>query len=161
MKRKDLKETWVSFIQMHQRNERRGFDEILYQQHVQRINNMKSTLDNHNKPKLKPIPKYALENKQRNKTIQLQNAELLQRLAKIKSSIQTTNHVSVLRQLRLKQQLYDLQRELKENKLTKANAELSAALEKCKPSICFEKFEKDFRKSRALMKNMSLYPEYL
>jgi len=86
---------------------------------------------------------------------------LLQRLAKIKSSIQTTNHVSVLRQLRLKQQLYDLQRELKENKLTKANAELSAALEKCKPSICFEKFEKDFRKSRALMKNMSLYPEYL
>ena len=87
--------------------------------------------------------------------------ELLYRLAQTKASIQTHNHVSVLRQLRLKQQIAHIERTLKQRNINIENNRLLQAIQQVKPSISFDKLDEDYQKSREKMKLMSLYPEYI
>ena len=143
------------------RNERRGFEQILYEQHRLRIENAKPVIDTYQHTKLKPIPRYEIENRLQQSKIDIENMELLYRLAQTKASIQTHNHVSVLRQLRLKQQMTRIERKLKQRNIDIENNRLLHAIQQVKPSISFEQMDKDYQKSREKVKLMSLYPEYI
>lgn len=143
------------------RNERRGIEKWLYEQHVQRINNAKSLIDTYQHTKIKPIPRYEIENRIQQSKIDKENMELLYRLAQTKTSIQTHNHVSVLRQLRLKQQMARIERTLRLRNIDIENNRLLNAIQQVKPSISFEQMDKDYQKSREKLKLMSLYPEYI
>lgn len=143
------------------RNERRGFEQILYEQHRLRIENAKPVIDTYQHTKLKPIPRYEIEKRIQQSKIDIENMELLYRLAQTKASIQTHNHVSVLRQLRLKQQMTRIERTLRLRNIDIENNRLLHAIQQVKPSISFEKMDKDYQKSRDKVKLMSLYPEYI
>lgn len=143
------------------RNERRGIDKLLYEQHVHRINHAKPVIDTYQHTKIKPIPRYEIENKIQQRKIDIENMELLYRLAQTKASIQTHNHVSVLRQLRLKQQMTRIERKLKQRNIDIENNRLLHAIQEVKPSVSFEQMDKDYQKSREKVKLMSLYPEYI
>ena len=88
---------------VRKRNERKGFEKLLYEQHVHRINNAKPVIDTYQHTKINRFQE-EIENRLQQNKIDIENMELLYRLAQTKASIQTHNHVSVLRQLRLKQQ---------------------------------------------------------
>ena len=143
------------------RNERRGFEQILYEQHRLRIENAKPVIDTYQHTKLKPIPRYEIENRLQQSKIDIENMELLYRLAHTKASIQTHNHISVLRQLRLKQQMTRIERTLRLRNIDIENNRLLHAIQQVKPSISFEQMDKDYQKSREKVKLMSLYPEYI
>jgi len=145
----------------HRRNERIGFEKILYEQHKNRINNSRTVLDTHQHTKIKPIPKYKIENQIQRKKIEFENANFLTRLAKVRGAIKTHNHISVIRQLQLKKYLARIKRRSELQKIQNDNMRLLNAIQKVKPSIKVEEFEKDFEKSRKIIKTMSLYPEYI
>jgi len=142
-------------------NERKGFEKLLYEQHVYRINHAKPVIDTYQHTKIKPIPRYEIENRIQQSKIDIENMELLYRLAQTKTSIQTHNHVSVLRQLRLKQQIAHIERKLKQRNIDIENNRLLYAIQEVKPTISFEQIEKEYQKSREKVKLMSLYPEYI
>jgi len=146
---------------VRKRNERRGIDKLLYEQHVHRINHAKPVIDTYQHTKIKPIPRYEIEKRIQQSKIETENMELLYRLAQTKASIQTHNHVSVLRQLRLKQQIAHIERTLKQRNINIENNRLLQAIQQVKPSISFDKLDEDYQKSREKMKLMSLYPEYI
>ena len=43
---------------IRQRNERTGYNKIMYEQHLRRVEQMKPSVDSYYTPTLKPIPKY-------------------------------------------------------------------------------------------------------
>ena len=139
------------------RNERRGIEQLMYEQHRQRLQNVKPVIDTYQHTKIKPIPRYEIEKRIQQNKIETENMELLYRLAQAKSSIQTHNHMSVLRQLRLKQQIANIERTLKQRHINMENNRLLLAIQRVQPSISFEKLDKDYQKSREKMKLMSLY----
>lgn len=143
------------------RNERRGIEKIMYEQHVHRINNAKPVIDTYQHTKIKPIPRYEIENRIQQSKIDIENMELLYRLAQTKACIQTHNHISVLRQLRLKQQIARIERKLRQQNINIENNRLLHAIQQVKPSISFDKLDEDYQRSRKKVKLMSLYPEYI
>lgn len=150
-----------SMFGIHRRNERTGYEKILFEKHKNRVNNAHTVLDTYQYTKIKPIPKYKFENQIQRKKIYLENADLLTRLAKVRAATHTHHHISVIRQLQLKKHLTRVKRTTELRRIQKGNVELLNAIQKVKPSICIEAFEKDFEKSRKIMKTMSLYPEYI
>ena len=146
---------------IHNRNERTGYEKILFEQHKNRLNNSQTILDTHQHTKIKPIPKYKIENLLQKRRIDVENADLLTLLAKVRAATHTHHHISVIRQLQLKKHLTRVKRITELQRIQKGNAELLNAIQKVKPSICIEEFEKDFERSRKIMKTMSLYPEYI
>lgn len=143
------------------RNERRGIEQLMYEQHRKRIQHAKPVIDTYQHTKIKPIPRYEIEKRIQQNKIETENMELLYRLAQAKASIQTHNHISVLRQLRLKQQIANIERTLKQRHINMENNRLLDAIQRVQPSISFEKLDKDYQKSRKKLKLMSLYPEYI
>lgn len=143
------------------RNERRGIEQVLYEQHRERIHYIEPVVDTHQCAIIKPIPRYALENQMRQRKIDVENADLLHRLARTKSSIRSRNHVAVLRQLRLKQRLAHMKRQLRDHRIRKENEKFLGALQEVRPTISFKELDKDYQKTRTQVKLMSLYPEYI
>lgn len=141
------------------RNERMGIEKLMYEQHRKRIQQAKPMIDSYQHTKLKPIPRYEIEKRIQQSKIDTENMELLYRLAQAKSSIKTHNHISVLRQLRLKQQITNIERKLTQQNINIENNKLLNTIQHIKPNISFEKFDKDYQKSREKIKIMSLYPE--
>lgn len=140
------------------RNERVGYEKILFEQHRKRVSNSKTCLDTHQYTKIKPIPKYQMENYLREKQIDRENTYLLERLSRTKCQIETYNHISVLRQLQWKKRLSNLKRKQDNYRINCENQRLLSSLQTVKPTICIEKMEQDFKKSRQKIKLMALYP---
>jgi hypothetical protein len=131
------------------RNERRDVEQLLYEQHRRRIQYIQPVVDTHQCTLIKPIPRYALENQMQQRKIDVENAELLHRLTQAKTSIKTHNHVAVLRQLRLKQQLAHIKRRLRDHRIRKENEKMLSAFQSVKPTISFQALENEYQKARA------------
>ena len=143
------------------RSERIGYEKQIYKQHCERIANARPTINTRSIQKLKPIPRYVIENRIRENKINMENMELLLRLANIKSSIQSHNHISVLRQLKIKQQIYKIGQKLKKQRIDIENKKLAQTIQNVKPSICMKKLEYEYKKTRDKIKLLSLYPEFI
>lgn len=144
---------------MRRRCERVGYEKLLYDQHISRITKMKPSVDTIQMTKIKPLPKYEIENQMREKKRHKGNAELLCRLTKAKCAIKTSHHISVLRQLQIKKQLSYIKRNIDNRIIVDGNMRLLRAIQEVRPTISIESFEHDYMKSREKMKLMSLYPE--
>ncbi len=146
---------------IRQRNERTGYNKIMYDQHVRRVEEMKPSVDSHYKPSLKPIPKYRIEHNANKRKIEKENSEMLLRLYQTESCIDCRQHMAVVRQLRLKKQLAFVSHKMDIDKINKENHRLFDELNNVRPSIDIHTLEKDYQKSREKIKTMSLYPEYI
>lgn len=146
---------------IRQRNERTGFNKIMYEQHLRRVEQMKPSVDCNYKPTLKPIPKYRIEHNANKRKIEKENAELLLRLYQTESCVDCRQHMAVVRQLRLKKQLASVSHKIHTDNINRENQRLLDALREVRPSIDIKKLEEDFQKTREKIKLMSLYPEYI
>ena len=146
---------------LRQRNERTGFNKIMYEQHLRRVEQMIPSVDSHYTPILKPIPKYSTEHNEHNRKIEKENTELLLRLYQTEPCVDCRQHMAVLRQLRLKKQLASVSHKIHTDKINKENQRLLDALRDVRPTIDIKKLDEDFQKSREKIKLMSLYPEYI
>lgn len=141
-----------------ERNERKGYDRILFENHKKRIINMKPRIDSHYIEKLKKIPRLHIDNLIKKKKIMNENMQLLTRIYNVKPTLDNYNHISVIRQLQFKKQITHIERQNRENKIKKENDKLLKSIQNVKPSININKFENDFQKHNNIKKMMLLYP---
>ena len=141
-----------------ERNERKGYDRILFENHKKRIINMKPRIDSRYIEKLKKIPRLHIDNLIKKKKIMNENMQLLTRIYNVKPTLDNYNHISVIRQLQFKKQITHIERQNRENKIKKENDKLLKSIQNVKPSININKFENDFQKHNNIKKMMLLYP---
>ena len=146
---------------IRQRNERTGYNQLMYEQHLRRVEQMKPTVDNIHAPRLKPIPKYRIEHNVNKRKIEKENSEMLQRLCQTESTVDCRQHISVVRQLRLKKQMASVSHRMNIDKINNENHRLLDTLCHVRSSIDIRVLENDYQKSREKIKTMSLYPEYI
>ena len=146
---------------IRQRNERTGYNQLMYEQHLRRVEQMKPTVDNIHTPTLKPIPKYRIEHNVNKRKIEKENSEMLQRLCQTESTVDCRQHISVVRQLRLKKQMASVSHRMNIDKINNENHRLLDTLCHVRSSIDIRVLENDYQKSREKIKTMSLYPEYI
>lgn len=122
---------------MRQRSERRLYDKILYEQHLERMKSMLPTIDN-NEPRKHPFNHRRLrELIAQNRKIEKENIQILQNIAIAiqKSNIENTlsNHVHNIRNF--KKQLYRVKRKNELQKITDENLQLLSRIQTVPPTI--------------------------
>ena len=141
-----------------ERNERKGYDKILFENHKKRVMNMKPRIDSHYIEKLKKIPRFGIDDQIRKRRIINENMQLLTRIYHVKPTLDNYNHISVIRQLQFKKKNFHIERQNRENRIKNENNKLLKLIQNVKPSINVNKFENDFRKHNNIKKMMLLYP---
>jgi hypothetical protein len=118
------------------RSERIGIEKILYKQHLERLKNVEPVTDCHfYGPKITPIPRYTDENNRARRKIEKENAQLLTRLAKVKSGTATHHHMSIVRQLRWQQYLLHVERINRLKRIVQQNQRLLRNIQNVKPTL--------------------------
>jgi len=122
---------------MRQRSERRLYDKILYEQHLERMKSMLPTIDN-NEPRKHPFNHRRLrELIAQTRKIEKENIQILQNIAIAiqKSNIENTlsNHVQNIRNF--KKQLYRVKRKNELQKITNENLQLLSRIQTVPPTI--------------------------
>lgn len=148
---------------MNGRPERKGYEEITYQQHRERINTMKPTIDC-GPPRAHPFSnKNEMEKQRFQNVVEMDNRLMLERLAKVvqNKSIDNEIHKSVAMHAQFKKKLGLTKKRLEMQKLTEENQRLLKRIQEVPPAYNHLKWEEDARANREIMKNMTLYPEIL
>jgi len=148
---------------MNGRPERKGYEEITYQQHRERINTMKPTIDC-GPPRAHPFSnKNEMEKQRFQNVVEMDNRLMLERLAKVvqNKSIDNEIHKSVAMHAQFKKKLGLTKKRLEMQRLTEENQRLLKRIQEVPPAYNHLKWEEDARANREIMKNMTLYPEIL
>lgn len=117
-------------------SERIGIEKILYKQHLKRLKNVEPVTDCHfYGSKITHIPRYADENNRSRRKIEKENAQLLTRLAKVKSGTTTHHHISIVRQLRWQQHLLHVERINRLKHIVQQNQRLLRNIQTAKPTL--------------------------
>lgn len=145
-----------------QRPERRGFDQMLYEQHRQRLRKIAPLIDN-KKPAEKPFSdRWEQEKRREFDRIDVDNKFMLERLAKAveKGRIDNKMHKSIdfHRNFKAQQQINHRRHKLAE--VTRENQELLKRIQEIPPVYNHLQWEDDNRRSDAIIRTMALYPEY-
>lgn len=122
---------------IHQRPERRLYDKLLYEQHIERMKCMLPTVDT-NEPRKHPFNHRRLrELIAQNRKIEKENIQILQNIAIAiqKPNIDNTlsNHVQNIRNF--KKQLYRVKRKNELQKITNENLQLLTRIQTVPPTI--------------------------
>lgn len=148
---------------MNGRPERKGYEEITFQQHRERINTMKPTIDC-GPPRAHPFSnKNEMEKQRFQNVVEMDNRLMLERLAKVvqNKSIDNEIHKSVAMHAQFKKKLGLTKKRLEMQKLTEENQRLLKRIQEVPPAYNHLKWEEDARANREIMRNMTLYPEIL
>jgi hypothetical protein len=141
-----------------ERNERKGYDKILFENHKKRIMNMKPCVDSYYIEKLKKIPRLGIDDQIKKRRIMNENMQLLTRIYHVKPTLDNYNHISVIRQLQFKKQIARIEKQNRENRIKNENDKLLKSIQNVKPNININKFENEFQKHNNIKKMMLLYP---
>jgi hypothetical protein len=145
-----------------QRPERRGYALLCFQQHTDRIKNMKGTVDC-GPPREHPLGNKSEMDKRRNfASIEFDNKLLLERLAKIvqKKTIDNEIHESVATHATFKAKLGLTKKRLEMQRITEENQRLLRRIQEVPPAYNHLDWEEDYRRKEVIKKSMSLYPEF-
>ena len=149
-----------SYMNIHSRHERRGYEQVLYEQHIERIASIKPTIDTSEPRKLPMSNKRYQERIWKNKMIDYDNKLLLQRLANTiqKSTIDNTHNKHMKDFSKFKQRLYRIVRLSRMKKITNENLHLLNRIQTVKPVYSVCQMEQDYNRNQEIMKQMCLYP---
>ena len=145
------------------RPERRGYDAIIYQQHLDRIKSMKPTVDS-GPPREHPFSnKREMEKLRFTSMIEMDNRLMLERLAKVvqNKSIDNEIHKSVAMHAAFKKKLGLTKKRLHMQKITEENQRLLKRIQEVPPAYNHLEWEEEAKRRDEVMKNMTSYPEML
>ena len=144
------------------RPERRGYDKITYEQHVQRIKSMAPTI-NCGPPRAHPLSNKREKDKIREfASIEFDNKLLLERLAKVvqQKTIDNEIHKSVQMHAQFKKKLGLTQKRLEMQKLTEENQRLLKRIQEVPPAYNHLQWEEEAKHRDVVKRCMALYPEF-
>ena len=147
----------------NRRPERIGFEKILYNDHLKRLNGAESLVDTQS-PRPPPLSnKWKIDNLRNKRRIEKENSIILTRLIKIiesGKSIDNSLHKSVEEQLIFKEKIRKCRKRLELERIMEENKNLYNRLIQVEPVYNHVKWELDAKRNDIIKKNMALYPEY-
>ena len=144
------------------RPERRGYDKMNYEQHIERVHNMGATLDC-GPPRAHPLSNKREKDKLREfANIEFDNKLLLERLAKVvqQKTIDNEIHKSVKMHAQFKAKLGLTKKRLEMQKITEENQRLLKRIQEVPPAYNHLKWEEEAKRNEHIKRCMALYPEY-
>ena len=146
-------------INTRRRPERKGYEKILYEQHVERVCTMKPVIDT-SAPRPLPVSnKCERDRIWKNKNIEYDNKLLLERIAKTIQYPTIDNKLDkhVNEQSKFKQRLYHIVRQSRLQHITKENSKLLKRIQMVKPVYSACQMEEEYKKKQEIMKQMCIY----
>lgn len=149
-----------SDMNTHSRPERRGYEQVLYKQHIERIASIKPMIDTSAPHQIPVNNRRERERIWKNKIIEHNNMQLLQRLANTiqKSTIDNTQNKHIQEYSKFKQRLYRNVRLSRLKKITNENLHLLKRIQTVKPAYSVCQMEEDYKRNQEIVKQMCLYP---
>ena len=147
---------------MRSRSERRGFDKIMYEQHVDRVRNVKGFIDC-GPPRAHPLGNKAEMDKRRKfAAIEFDNKLLLERLAAVVQTKTIDNDVNEMTKLHtnFKKKLSLTKKKLHLAKISEENQRILKRIQEVPPAYNHLNWEEDARIHERIKRGMALYPEY-
>jgi E3 ubiquitin-protein ligase TRIP12 len=144
------------------RPERKGYDVIIYQQHVDRLKKMKPSVDA-GPPRAHPLSnKREMDKRREFLNIEFDNKLMLERLAKVvqNKSIDNEIHKSVEMHARFKKKLILTKKRIEMQRLTEDNQRILKRIQEVPPAYNHLEWEEDARRKEHIKRCMALYPEY-
>jgi hypothetical protein len=144
------------------RPERRGYDEMIYEQHKHRLKDMESTIKS-GPPHQKPFSdKWEQDKRREYLAIEFDNKLMLERLAKAVQTkgIDNEMHKSVEFHQQFKKKLSLATKREKMAKLTRENQKLLKSIQQVSPAYSHIEWEEDAKRADVIKRTMALYPEY-
>lgn len=144
------------------RPERKGYDVIIFQQHVDRLKKMKPTVDA-GPPREHPLSNKREMDKRRNfLNIEFDNKLMLERLAKVvqHKTIDNEIHHSVEMHAKFKKKLGLTKKRVEMQRLTEENQRMLKRIQEVPPAYNHLEWEEDARRKEHIKRCMALYPEY-
>jgi len=144
------------------RPERRGYAKLNYEQHVERLKNMKATVEC-GPPRAHPFSNKREQDKRREfASIEFDNKLLLERLAKVvqQKTIDNEIHKSVEFHANFKKKLNLTKKRLQMQKITEENQRLLKRIQEVPPAYNHIEWEEDAKHKEMIKRCMALYPEY-
>lgn len=144
------------------RPERKGYDVIIYQQHVERLKKMQPTV-NSGPPREHPLSnKREMDKRREFLNIEFDNKLMLERLAKViqNKSIDNEIHQSVEMHAKFKKKLVATQKRSEMQKLTRENQQMLKRIQEVPPAYNHLEWEEDAKRKDHIKRCMALYPEY-
>lgn len=144
------------------RPERKGYDVIIYQQHVDRLKTMQPTVDA-GPPRQHPLSnKREMDKRRELLNIEFDNKLMLERLAKViqHKTIDNEIHHSVHFHQQFKKKLSLQHRRDRMKKLTTENQAMLRRIQEVPPAYNHHEWEEEARRAEHIKRCMALYPEY-
>ena len=144
------------------RPERRGYDKLNFEQHLERLSNMKATVDcapPHQSPWTNRLE---MEKRRHQAVVEFENKLMLERLAKIvqHKSIDNEIHHSIAMHQKFKKKLGLTKKRLTMQKLTEENQNLLKRIQEVPPAYDHFQWEEEAQRHDHIKRCMALYPEY-
>ena len=144
------------------RSERRGFEKILYDQHLERIRTMKGAIDS-GPPRAHPLGNKAEMDKRRKfAAIEFDNKLLLERLAAVVQTKTIDNEIDEVTQLHVvfKKKLSLSKKKMEMQKVTEENQRILKRIQEVPPAYNHLEWEEEAKVHDKHKRGMALYPEY-
>eukprot|EP00429_Kryptoperidinium_foliaceum_P116358 CAMPEP_0176301358 /NCGR_PEP_ID=MMETSP0121_2-20121125/60812_1 /TAXON_ID=160619 /ORGANISM="Kryptoperidinium foliaceum, Strain CCMP 1326" /LENGTH=184 /DNA_ID=CAMNT_0017642807 /DNA_START=14 /DNA_END=567 /DNA_ORIENTATION=- len=145
------------------RPERKGYDVIIYQQHVDRLKKMQPPTVDSGPPREHPLSnKREMDKRREFLNIEFDNKLMLERLAKViqNKSIDNEIHHSVDMHAKFKKKLGVTQKRVQMQKLTVENQRILKRIQEVPPAYNHLEWEEDAKRKDHIKRCMALYPEY-
>lgn len=144
---------------VHRRPERRGYEKILYNQHLERMSTIKHVIDT-SAPR--PLPfnnKRERERIRKNNMIDFENRCILERIASViqQSTIDNKLDKHINEYSKFKQRLYRTVHRSRLNQITQENLNLLKRIQIVNPVYSACQMEEEYKKKQVIMKQMCIY----
>ena len=146
-------------INTRKRPERKGYEKVLYEQHVERVCTMKPVIDT-SAPRPLPLSnKCERDRIWKNQLIEYDNKLILERIAKIIQQPTIDNKLDkhVHEYSKFKKRLYHIVRQSRLQKITKENCNFLKRIQMVKPVYNACQMEEEYKKKQEIMKQMCIY----
>lgn len=144
------------------RSERRGFDKILFDQHVLRVRTMKGATDC-GPPRAHPLGNKAeLDKRRKFQAIEFDNKLLLERLAAVVQTKTIDNEVNEITKLHVafKKKLSLTKHKLELAKISEENQRILKRIQEVPPAYNHLEWEEEAKINEKHKRGMAIYPEY-
>jgi len=144
------------------RPERRGYDKMIYEQHVDRLKKMAPTINSGPPHKRPNSDKWEQDKRREFLAIEYDNKLMLERLAKAiqGKGIDNKIHNSVKFHQEFKRKLAQQTKRERLAKLTRENKKLLRSIQEVAPAYNHIEWEESYKRNEHIKRTMALYPEY-
>ena len=120
------------------RQDRKGYQQLLYEQHMERLQNAKSSIDNSKPPRLPISKKWENEYNRKIDKINESNYKLVFRLINVKSCLDNKPDKRMKEVIEFKNKMIVHKRNHEMEKIVSENIQLTERLKNIKPTVCFD-----------------------